>query len=259
MKKVSILFCASLLAIGGIEIANAQVDPDTLKFRRVRGANQELVLKDCSLIAGSNRAFVIKSRRVEVAPRGSRKLYTLPKGYKFFSCSGEGDGQSVLFARATKNGEATQFTFTEESFPEKEDGGDEGGGGAGIGSVCPNGTKGIGFGVLYKPAADASDAREGKPVVLLQGSNKTKSSSLNIYASNGEKICNFTFKSSSIPGVNGGSDHYFSGWTGGCGLTGGQIATKAKQASGNTNIYIQSTGGKCLGPVNPNARSGGIG
>lgn len=116
----------------------------------------------------------------------------------------------------------------------------------------------VGFGVLYKPAADASDSRRGKPAVLFQGSQKPRTSAINIYDSGGNAICRFTFKASSIPGVNGGSDHYFSGWSGGCGKTGSQIAAAAKK-SGSTNIFIQTSGKRCLGPINPVSRTGGIG
>lgn len=136
-------------------------------------------------------------------------------------------------------------------------GGSGSGGGSGIGSVCKSTTPRTG-GFLWKPDADADDARKNKPVVLFTGGSKTGLRSIDIYATNGEKICNFTFKPSSIRGINGGADHYFSGWIGGCALTDGQIAAKARAASGNSNVFIQWKNGGCLGPINPTTRVGGI-
>ena len=139
-------------------------------------------------------------------------------------------------------------------------GGEETGGTApagSLGAVCSS-TRAISHGILWKPAADASDSRQHKPVVLLTGSSKTNTGSLAVYASNGTQVCTFSFKASSIQGVNGGADHYFSGWPGGCSLNASQIASKARQASGSSDVYFKWKGGSCIGPLNPTSRSGSI-
>ncbi len=132
------------------------------------------------------------------------------------------------------------------------------GGGSGLGAVCPGGTTGLPPGVLWKPAADASDAREGKPVVLFTGSRKPGGGNIMVYAANGAEVCNFTFKASSIPGVNGGADHYFSGWSGGCARTCSAISTLARQTAGSQDVYFQGRGGVCHTVPNPCGRYGGI-
>ena len=138
------------------------------------------------------------------------------------------------------------------------DGGSDNGGGTGnFNSVCRS-VRGVSTGFLWKPDSDVSDNRGGKPVVLLQGGFKFGGSSVNIYAKNGTKVCNFTFKQGQ-PGINGGADHYYSGWIGGCSLTGGQIASKARSVSGSATVYVQTGSGRCVGPINnPDGRSGGI-
>ncbi|MEZ4753938.1 MAG: hypothetical protein R3A13_06450 [Bdellovibrionota bacterium] len=119
--------------------------------------------------------------------------------------------------------------------------------------------QGFSTGVLWKPDSDVNDNRGGKPVVLYQGSKKPGGNSVNVYATNGIKICNFTFKPPSESGINGNSDHYYSGWVGGCSKTGGEIAAAARKASGSSKVYLEGKGDICYGPVDPNSRSGGIG
>ena len=132
------------------------------------------------------------------------------------------------------------------------------GGGGDPGKACGN-IQGFSTGVLWKPDSDVNDARGGKPVVLFQGGKKPGGNSVNIYATDGTKICNFTFKPPTQSGINGNSDHYYSGWHGGCAKTGGQIAAAAKKASGSEKVYLEGRGSICYGPVHPNSRSGGIG
>jgi len=137
-------------------------------------------------------------------------------------------------------------------------GGGSGGSNPGLNSVCPN-TFDFGPGRLWKPDADASDSRKHKPVVLFTGSNKTGDSALTVYDSQGNVVCSgLTFKSSSIPGVNGGADHYFSGWIGGCGLTAGQIASAAQSNTGSRTVYVEWKSNACLRVPEPNNRYGGI-
>lgn len=138
-------------------------------------------------------------------------------------------------------------------------GGGGGGGntGGGLGKICAN-TQGSVGGFLWKPDSDVGDARGGKPVVLFTGGSKPGGGSIDIYARNGTKVCNFTYKASDEPGINNGADHYYSGWYGGCGLTGGQIAAKAREASGDGRVYIDWKNNTCLGPLDPTARTGGV-
>lgn len=138
--------------------------------------------------------------------------------------------------------------------------GSSGGGGSnpGLNSVCPN-VFDFGTGRLWKPEADASDNRKHKPVVLLTGSNKTGDSALTVYDSQGNVVCSgFTFKSSSIPGVNGGADHYFSGWIGGCGLTASQIGSAAQSNTGSRTVYLEWKSNACLRVPEPTNRYGGV-
>ena len=123
---------------------------------------------------------------------------------------------------------------------------------------CSNGINKVSAGVLYKPSADSTDSRRGKPVVLLQGKNKIKTKALNIFNAAGNAICVFTFKAPNVAGTNGNSDHYWSGWSGGCRKTAKQIANIAKSSAGSSNIFIQAKSGKCFGPVKPTSRTGGI-
>jgi hypothetical protein len=131
-------------------------------------------------------------------------------------------------------------------------------GGAGLAGACSGGIRPLGGGFLWKPDSDVDDARGGKPVALAQGGFKLGGSVWNILASNGQKIGSLGYKPSSIPGVNGGAAHYFSGCCGGSSDTGGGLASKARSAAGNISIYVQS-GSKCIGPIaNPSGRQGSI-
>lgn len=140
--------------------------------------------------------------------------------------------------------------------PATLDGGDGENGEDGA-SLCKN-VKSPYHSFLYKPDADASDARNGKPAVLLTGGSKTGASSLKVLDRKGNQVCLFTFKPSSIPGVNGGADHYFSGWVGGCGLSGHQIASAASKSSGSPEVYIKISSSTCIGPLDPRQRHGSI-
>ncbi|MCB0333280.1 MAG: hypothetical protein KDD55_07260 [Bdellovibrionales bacterium] len=116
----------------------------------------------------------------------------------------------------------------------------------------------VGGGVLYKPAADADGPRKNKPVALYTGSKKPTGSDVRIFSSNGVVIGRMGYKSSSIPGVNNGAKHYYSGWGNGTGETCSQLRTESKKNGGNGNIYIEGVGGRCLGPLEPCSRSGNI-
>lgn len=250
MKKAIFagIFIGLFCIFSGVEAQNL---PENLKFKRFSRKKQSLTLKNCPLIPNVRKFEVsAKGKKLGAPLSQNRKIYSLPSRFSFFACSTV-DGVTTLYAKSSANGAVTGFTFTADDFPKLPKG-------SGLSKACPKGTRGFGGGMLYKPAADASDARQGKPVILFTGSSKTRSSAIKIFASNGNEICRFTFKSSSIPGVNGGADHYFSGWTGGCGKSSSQIAAAARSATGNSNIYIEWKGGQCLGPVNPFSRTGGI-
>jgi hypothetical protein len=117
-----------------------------------------------------------------------------------------------------------------------------------IKKVCPNGLRALPFGALWKPVSDVPDQRGGKPVLLLTGSNKTRTSSIQIFSRTGKLLCSFG-KKVGIPGINSGADHYYSGWGSGCGKNGRQLGT---------SVVIGWKGGQCLGPINPSSRSGRI-
>lgn len=121
---------------------------------------------------------------------------------------------------------------------------------------CPGGIKRVPFGFLWKPSSDVPGSRGGKPVVLLTGRNRTSTRSLSIFSGNGNSICSFSFKSPDTPGINGGADHYYSGWSGGCGKTARQIKGAASGSTGS--VYVSSTGRSCIGPITPERRTGGI-
>ncbi|MCI5064214.1 hypothetical protein MRY87_00660 [bacterium] len=138
--------------------------------------------------------------------------------------------------------------------------GGSGGGGSnpGLSSVCPN-ISDFGGGKLWKPDSDVSDNRGGKPVLLLTGGNKTSRGPRKVYDSQGNVVCSgMTFKSSSIPGVNKGADHYYAGWVGGCSLSGGQMAARARANTGSSNVWVQWKTNSCLRVGNPDERHGGI-
>ncbi|RMG42692.1 MAG: hypothetical protein D6719_05820 [Candidatus Dadabacteria bacterium] len=127
----------------------------------------------------------------------------------------------------------------------------------------PSGTcksfKKVTTGILWKPSSDVSDSRGGKPVLLLRGSMKTgKRGAISIYDKNGQRICSLGYKVMDEPGVNGNSDHYYSGWPGGCGLTGSQMASAAKRSSGSSSVFVEWKGSTCIGPINPASRQGSI-
>lgn len=124
--------------------------------------------------------------------------------------------------------------------------------GSGGGSSCSAGFKSFGFGTLWKPAADAPDSRANKPVVLYQGGNKNGNrGSLKVFATNGAQIGSLGYKLGQDPSINGGSDHYFSGWTGGSSDTCSSFSAKAKQQNGNPNVVVEWKNNVCLGPINP--------
>ncbi|MDC0357177.1 hypothetical protein OAO01_00045 [Oligoflexia bacterium] len=132
-------------------------------------------------------------------------------------------------------------------------------GGAGLDSVCPKGVKKVYGGFLWKDDADEKigPPRAGKPVILFQN-GKPGTKTIKIYASNGTQVCSAGLKAPGPghKGVNCNSDHYYIGWPGGCYKEGGKIAKLAQQASGSSRVYVKVGGGKCVGPINPNARNG---
>lgn len=234
-----------------VDAAAAETATPPLRFKEARGS-RPLVLRQCPLLPGAD-SFVVSAQGGAIAPRagGSRDVLDLEEQFRFFSCA-HVNGVPTLLAKQTRTGAVIEHTFTAADFARRARRR------SGLSKVCPKGTQSVSGGVLYKPEADAADGRRGKPAFLLQGSQKNRASALRVFASDGTEVCKFTFKASSIPGVNGGSDHYFSGWSGGCGKTGSQIAAAARSASGSSNVFIESKGGRCFGPVNPTSRVGGI-
>jgi hypothetical protein len=88
--------------------------------------------------------------------------------------------------------------------------------------VCPKRIKSVPFGFLWKPASDVPGPRGGRPVVLLTRRNKTRTSSLLVISAAGKLLCSFGMRIGQ-PGINGGADHYYSGWGSGCCKTGSQL------------------------------------
>lgn len=126
--------------------------------------------------------------------------------------------------------------------------------GEGLSSVCQT-VQSVPRGFLWKPSSDHSGApREGKPMVAWQASPPTGMSCIRIYASNGAEVSKF--------GIYTSGGHYgarwYSGW--GCGdhKHGSAIAQAAQNTSGNRNVYVQSSGGRCIGPINPTGRNGAL-
>ena len=117
----------------------------------------------------------------------------------------------------------------------------------------------FGPGRLWNPLTDASDNRAGKPAVLLTGSNKTGLTSMFLRDIAGNIVCDaLTFKAASIPGVNGGADHYFAGWIGACDLTAEQMAEIAYANAGSRTLFMEWKNGSCLRIPEPTGRYGNI-
>ncbi|MDC0357178.1 hypothetical protein OAO01_00050 [Oligoflexia bacterium] len=179
-------------------------------------------------------------------------------------------GKSSKFA-ALPNGIAADHINVNsfgKSSPTNTGGGGSGGGGSttapapgSLTAACPNGIKAVSSGFLWKDDADhkLGPPRAGKPVLLFQN-DKPGFSSVEIIASNGDPVCSAGHKapSSGHEGVNCNSAHYYVGWSGGCGKSGGEIAKAAKAAAGKTSVYVKIKGGRCIGPINPDTRNGGI-
>lgn len=227
-------------------------------FRRARSQNR-LVFKTDN---GTERMLV---NRFNITNGGniSRGTFSSESGIilkattgTFYQMSFVGRQQTAIDTSSLNTSNALYFVKDSGTY-DTDAGSSGGGGGAGLSSVCPT-VNGISHGILWKPDADASDSRNGKPVILFTGGNKPGKSSVKIYAANGTQIGSLGFKASSIPGVNGGAEHYFTGWSGGSGHYASQLANNARSAAGSTNIYVQGRGSLCIGPLNPTSRSGSI-
>jgi hypothetical protein len=186
------------------------------------------------------------------------------------------NGSTVTVISPFNEGDNTTFTigsgvvadlvniniFTNTKRNNNNGGGNDNGGNSGgstsLSRVCPKIT-GFTTGRLWKPDSDVSDARGGKPVLLLTGGNKGSRSPKRVYDRQGNVVCSgMTFKGSSIPGINKGAEHFFSGWVGGCGLTGGQMGSKARKNTGSKEVYVEWKNNTCLKVDDPDRRFGGI-
>lgn len=216
-----------------------EVASGLLKRRGVLNAKQSLVVGNYLSAAGEEIAVVSPGAKIQLLnpfSKVSREVRELPES-------------SVV---------VDQFSIGQFSSGSKDD--QQSNSRAGLAGVCPGGVQRVGTGILWKPEADAKlgPPRSGKPVVLFQ-SNKPGASSIDIYAGNGKKVCTAGFKASDEAGVNCGAEHYYVGWSGGCGYSTGGIAAAAREASGSTAIYVKGRGGVCFGPIDPGTRTGGLG
>jgi len=125
---------------------------------------------------------------------------------------------------------------------------------SGLGAVCPTIAPVVG-GMLWKPASEHSGApREGKPGMFFKV-GAPGDSCVSVYANNGQKV-------SQMGHYNAGTleygKRYYMGWGCGDGKSGSQIATAAKAAAGNTDVYVKTSGNICRGPINPTQRNGAL-
>ncbi len=128
-------------------------------------------------------------------------------------------------------------------------------GGGSLASVCS--TIHAPFkGFLWKPASDHSGfPREGKPMIAWQsGGQPSGKTCLRVLNQNGQVVTQF--------GRYATGGHYgarwYSGWGCGEGKHGSVIASQAQSSSGNRSVYVESTNGRCIGPINPTARNGSL-
>lgn len=240
---------------GAYGIATTGTDPNAVLLVLRRSSGFRMVIKDFerNTIASSN--FRGNLRKISVANFGSGagdEIFYATKNGKFVVNLQDSSFSTLDLSDVISENVRQELTIIQRDQPSSSSSG-----GAGISSVCSS-TSSLPAGVLWKPDSDVSDNRGGKPVVLFQGSRKPGTGSIKIYATNGQQIGLFTFKAPNESGINGNSDHYYSGWVGGSGETGGQLGAEATAATGNHNVYFQGRGGLCYGPVNPDGRSGGL-
>lgn len=93
-------------------------DVGELTFLAIQSSPKRLVLKGCSFLPDQSKVFIKKRGRIVALPRAARrKVYRLPRGYKFFACEQNEEGQSVLYAKRSGDGELDTFALTEDDFP----------------------------------------------------------------------------------------------------------------------------------------------
>ncbi|NLF25425.1 MAG: hypothetical protein GX589_07175, partial [Deltaproteobacteria bacterium] len=133
--------------------------------------------------------------------------------------------------------------------PEEDDSGS-----GSLGAVCSRTTSPF-SGFLWKPAStDSGGSREGKPMVAWKSGPPTSNSCLQVYAQNGTVVSQFGMYAS---GGKYGA-RWYSGWGCGDGKSASQIAQAAQAAAGSNNVYLQGSGGACVGPINPTSRNGSL-
>jgi hypothetical protein len=115
LSRILIALVALLGSLGQVSEAGAQ----DVTFRQVSVKLDRLVLEDCSFVNGQTKVIVKRRGRVVALPRSAqRRSYRLPTRYAFFACQTDATtGQSVLYVKATENGEVSQFALTAADFP----------------------------------------------------------------------------------------------------------------------------------------------
>jgi len=125
---------------------------------------------------------------------------------------------------------------------------------SGLGSVCPNISPVVG-GMLWKPSSEHSGfPREGRPGMFFK-TGAPGGSCAQVYASNGQQVSQMGHYNA---GTSKYGKRYYTGW--GCGdkKYASQIASAAKAASGNTQVYVKTSNNLCRGPINPTQRNGAL-
>lgn len=135
---------------------------------------------------------------------------------------------------------------------------DDSSGGPGINKVCRGTRPWPGTRALWKPESDVSDPRGGKPVLLTQGSYATTKQKLKVYTVDGQRVGTVGYSGGGVRSINGGAQHHYSGCCGGSGFGPDGWHRKAKQLSGDGDVYVEVANGLCLGPIDPRGRNGGI-
>lgn len=126
--------------------------------------------------------------------------------------------------------------------------------GANLASICTT-INPMNRTVLYKPGSGGTaDSRTGKPAFLWYDCGDQGVRNLWALASNGSVVAKFVLYSPAVcPLVR-----FYSGYGSGSGYSGGELMSRAQQASGSPFLYFYTQNGNCWGPVrNANGRSGG--
>ena len=244
IRNVGMLLVATILIAGSASVALSE----ELQFQRAKREG-ELVLKNCSLIDGAQRAVILNGRFVWV--RGSKALAKTDKvklgtRYSSFACapSSSDPTKTALFARKDTTTAPVELLFTPESFPA-------------IRSQLPFACKRIeDFPSLYvyktlgsEDFSDSDCRRRTVGVYVRLGGERISTSCVQIRDSLGNVVAK-------LGSYNPPGEYEFRGYgCYGCGRStpygGEQVADRARRNTGSTEIYIDA-GDVCYGPLEAN-------